>query len=188
MGVRDRLPALLAEADQIDRAIYRAVAATSTPMTDRAMRRVSEAANYSRLWIAWSAALALTGSRGRVAATAGLASVAATSALANLVIKPLGNRRRPDREGDRVPPSRQVGMPGSRSFPSGHAASAAAFASATGRALPASSLPVHCLAVTVAYSRVHTGVHYPGDVIAGAVAGAVMADFVGGAVLRRLTH
>lgn len=179
---------LLDEADQVDRAVYRAVAGTSTPQLDVAMRVLSEAANYSRLWIASSAVLAASGSRGRVAAGSGLAAVAVTSAFANLVVKPLGRRRRPNRGAEQVPEARHVGMPGSRSFPSGHAASAAAFASAVGRVLPVAGVPLHGLAALVAYSRVHTGVHYPGDVVAGVLAGVVIADLTGGPVTSYLTR
>ena len=32
------------------------------------------------------------------------------------------------------------------------------------------------LATAVAYSRVHTGVHYPGDVIIGSLAGLLLAE------------
>jgi membrane-associated phospholipid phosphatase len=186
MDAPNRLRAVLAEADLIDHAVYRAVASTRTPVTDRAMRRLSLAANYSRIWIASAAVLAASGPRGRVAAGSGLASVAATSVVANLIAKPLSKRPRPDRDSEPVAAGRHVTMPASRSFPSGHAASAAAFASAAGRALPPCSVPVHCLAALVAYSRVHTGVHYPGDVIAGVIAGAAIADLTGGAVARRL--
>jgi undecaprenyl-diphosphatase len=167
----------LAEVQRIDRAVYAAVAATSTPRLDGAMRRLSLAANYSRLSIASSLVLAVAGGpRGRRAAVAGMTSVAATSAVANLVIKPFGRRRRPDRAAQDVDPARQVPMPGSRSFPSGHTASAVAFASGVGQVLPAASIPLHILAALVAYSRVHTGVHYPGDVLAGAVLGSVVSD------------
>lgn len=183
-GLRGRL----AEANRIDQAVYAAVATTPTPLLDRAMRRLSEAANYSRLWIASSVLLAATaGPRGRLAAESGLASVAATSALANLIVKPVGNRRRPNRGGEEVPVERRITMPGSRSFPSGHAASAFAFASGTSRVLPAAGAPLRCLAALVAYSRVHTGVHYPGDAIAGAVGGAAIADLVTARVVRSLT-
>jgi undecaprenyl-diphosphatase len=182
-GLRGRLD----EANRIDHAVYAAVATTPTPLLDRAMRRLSEAANYSRLWIASSVLLAATaGPRGRLAAKSGLASVAATSAVANLVVKPVGNRRRPDRDGE-VAVARTITMPASRSFPSGHAASAFAFAAATSRVLPAAGGPLRCLAALVAYSRVHTGVHYPGDAIAGAVGGAAIADLVTARVVRSLT-
>jgi membrane-associated phospholipid phosphatase len=186
MDAPNRLRAVLAEADLIDHAVYRAVAGTRTPVTDRAMRRLSLAANYSRIWIASAAVLAASGPRGRVAAGSGLASLAATSAFANLIVKTLSKRPRPDRDSEPGAAGRHVKMPASRSFPSGHAASAAAFASAAGRALPPCSVPVHCLAGLVAYSRVHTGVHYPGDVIAGVIVGAAIADLTGGAVARRL--
>ena len=53
-------------------------------------------------------------------------------------------------------------MPESTSFPSGHAASAFAFAYAIGHHLPALAVPLRLLAAGVAYSRVHIGVRYPG--------------------------
>jgi len=74
-------------------------------------------------------------------------------------------------------------MPTSRSFPSGHAASAFAFSSAVGGELPALSTPLRLAATTVAYSRVHAGVHYPGDVVIGALIGAGM-----GTATRLLAH
>jgi undecaprenyl-diphosphatase len=46
--------------------------------------------------------------------------------------------------------------------------------------MPLAALPLHALAATVGYSRVHTGVHYPGDVLAGAVLGAMIADLTTG--------
>ena len=41
------------------------------------------------------------------------------------------------------------------------------------------------LAALVAYSRVHTGVHYPGDVLAGALLGAMIADITAGVLDAR---
>ena len=66
-------------------------------------------------------------------------------------------------------------MPASHSFPSGHTAAAVAFAAAAGRELPAARLPLGALAAAVGYSRVHTGVHYPGDVLAGVAVGVAVA-------------
>ncbi len=178
-------PEWVREIEQIDRAVYAAVAGTTTPRLDDAMRRVSHAANYSRLSIAAASVLAVAGgARGRRAAATGLASAAVTSAVVNLIVKPIGRRRRPDRDAEDVALPRQVRMPTSRSFPSGHTAGAVAFASGVGATMPLTSIPLHCLATLVAYSRVHTGVHYPGDVLAGALIGAVIADVTANALAR----
>ena len=42
--------------------------------------------------------------------------------------------------------------------------------------IPALGAPLRGLATAVAYSRVHTGVHYPGDVVAGALSGIVLGQ------------
>jgi len=176
----------LGEVDALDRAVYAAVAHASTPSLDRAMRILSSSANYSRLSLASAGVLALGGGpTGRRAAASGLAAVAATSAAANLLVKPLGRRRRPDRVRARVPRARHVRMPVTRSFPSGHTAAAAAFATGAGHVMPAASVPLHALAALVGYSRVHTGVHYPGDVVAGWLLGVVVADVTTHAIGRR---
>jgi membrane-associated phospholipid phosphatase len=41
---------------------------------------------------------------------------------------------------------------------------------------PPAAIPLRGLAALVAYSRVHTGVHYPVDVIAGALIGTALAQ------------
>jgi membrane-associated phospholipid phosphatase len=176
----------LAEIERLDRAVYLAIASTPTPRLDRALRMVSSAANYSRLSMAASLVLAAIGGRtGRRAAAGGMACVIATSATVNLLIKPLGRRRRPDRTGAGVPASRHVPMPASRSFPSGHSAAAVAFAAGASRWMPAASAPLYGLAALVSYSRIHTGVHFPGDVIAGALIGLTVADVTGSVLARR---
>jgi membrane-associated phospholipid phosphatase len=75
-------------------------------------------------------------------------------------MKLIGERHRPDRDGLGVPRQRWVTMPSWTSFPSGHSASAAAFAAAVGDLLPALKLPLRGAASVVAFSRVYTGVHY----------------------------
>ncbi len=75
-------------------------------------------------------------------------------------------------------------MPRSASFPSGHSASAFAFATAAGAELPLLAFPLRSLAAAVAYSRVHGGAHYPGDVIAGSLIGGATAA----AVVRLQRH
>jgi undecaprenyl-diphosphatase len=70
-------------------------------------------------------------------------------------------------------------MPRSRSFPSGHTAAAFAFATGAGRVLPWAGPPLGALAALVGYSRIHTGVHYPIDVIVGALCGVTLAEATG---------
>ena len=167
----------LDEAERLDVGVYAAIARTPTPTIDRFMSRLSRAADYSRLSLASAAVLALAGGRdGRRAAVVGLASVAVTTTVANLVAKPLGRRRRPDRTAQEVPLARHVRMPVSSSFPSGHSAAAFAFAAGVAHVSPAAAAPLRALAALVAYSRVHTGVHYPGDVVAGSLLGIALAE------------
>jgi len=170
---------MLDELERIDAAVYRAVAATPTPALDGLLRRSSRAADRSALWMAIALGLSVTGGRGRRAAARGVASIALTSAVVNLGLKPLHRRRRPDNAPVLETPGRSVRMPRSASFPSGHSASAFAFATAVGSEIPVLALPLRALAATVAYSRVHGGAHYPGDVIAGSLIGGAAATFVG---------
>jgi len=162
---------VLHQAGAVDRAVYEAVASVPTPALDRVMRGLSGAADHSVLWLGIAAAIAGQGPSGRRAAARGLLAIGAASALVNLGMKALAARRRPDRVGTGVPGQRHVPMPSSTSFPSGHSASAFAFAAAVGRDRPWAGAALQFLAGAVAYSRVHTGVHYPGDTIAGALIG-----------------
>ena len=174
------------ELTRLDLAVYAAVAATPTPVLDLALRRLSHAADYSRLWIGTAALLACTGGvTGRRAAVNGLVSTGVASAIVNLALKPLGRRRRPDRATHDVPLARHVAMPRTTSFPSGHAASAFSFSTGVATASPAAGIPLSAAAALVAYSRVHTGVHYPVDVIAGAVAGVALTPVALAAAERR---
>ena len=173
------------ELSKLDVAAYAAIASTRTPALDAVFRQLSRAANKSRLWLGCSAMLAACGgSRGRRAAENGLASIALTSGVVNLVLKRLGNRRRPNRLMYDVPVARQVTMPESTSWPSGHSASAFAFASGVGAAWPQVGIPLSFLASLVAYSRVHTGVHYPSDTIAGTTCGVALAPIAVAALER----
>jgi membrane-associated phospholipid phosphatase len=167
--------------DATDIAACDAIVGTATPRLDRVLVGVSNAANFSRLWLVTAAAAAVVGGgRGRRAACQGVLAIALTSAVTNLILKPLAGRPRPVRSHGRpVPHSRRVRRPVSASFPSGHAASAFAFASAMGHAASGARLPLRAAAAIVAYSRVHTGVHYPSDVATGAVIGNLCGWAVG---------
>jgi membrane-associated phospholipid phosphatase len=66
-----------------------------------------------------------------------------------------------------------------------HSGSAAAFAVAVGDVLPGLGLPLRAAAAVVAFSRIYTGVHYPGDIVVGAVVGALLGRATS-TVARRL--
>jgi len=175
----------LSDAKAVDAAVYAAVAGSETPALDTAMRRLSRAADNSKLWFAIAATLGLGGRRGRRAALRGLASLGLASAFANLVAKPLTSRRRPERRELEELADRHVPMPETSSFPSGHTASAFAFATGAGAEVPALSAPLRAVATLVGYSRVHTGVHYPADALAGAFIGVSAAEAAGRLLRRR---
>ncbi len=158
----------------LDLAAVRRVARVNSPALDRVMPALSEAANHGKLWITLGACLQATGNRraGR-AARRGLASLAVASATANIIGKGLASRRRPDAE---VPAARRLPhAPWTSSFPSGHAASAAAFATGATIEMPELAAGVVALALAVGASRVVTGVHYPSDVLAGFAIGTAAA-------------
>ena len=179
-------PTWLRDAERVDLAVYAAIAQTPTPALDKAMATLTSAADYSKLSLVAAGSLAAFGGRrGRRAARDGLVSVGVTAAVVNLALKPLGGRRRPDRVAEHVPLTRHARMPGSTSFPSGHSAAAFAFATGVGHVLPVGSIPLQGLAAVIAYSRVHTGVHYPGDVLIGALAGTILARVTTHAIDRR---
>jgi membrane-associated phospholipid phosphatase len=162
-----------------DQALYAAVAASPTPWLDEPARRLSQAANFSRIWLAVAAEIAVAcGPDGRRAALRGVIAVGVTSATVNIGMKTIRPRQRPDRAGAHVPATRLVTMPASGSFPSGHSASAFAFASCVGARLPGAAAPLLGLAAAVACSRVYTGVHFPGDVIVGSLIGAAIGRAV----------
>jgi membrane-associated phospholipid phosphatase len=180
MSARAKAVTVLGELGQVDLAVYRAIAGTPSPTLDRPMRRLSAAANWSRLWLATGGVMAVAGGgAGRRAAAAGLVALAVNSAVVNLGLKLAARRRRPDRDSAGVPRGRRVPMPASASFPSGHTASGFAFANAVAHTLPAAAAPLGMLATAIGYSRIHTGVHYPGDVVIGVVIGTAVGEAVG---------
>ncbi|MFD7067000.1 bifunctional phosphatase PAP2/diacylglycerol kinase family protein [Streptomyces sp. NPDC059913] len=169
-----------------DLALFQRVAGRHWPGADQVLPRLSRGADHGLLWFGAAAGMAALGgsARARRAAVRGVASLAVASAAINTVGKRTVRRERPIL--DLVPAVRQLKrQPFTTSFPSGHAASAAAFA--TGVALESKGwgAVVAPVAVAVAASRVYTGVHYPGDVLAGAVLGVGAAFALRGVVPTR---
>ncbi|MGQ0631323.1 MAG: bifunctional phosphatase PAP2/diacylglycerol kinase family protein [Sporichthyaceae bacterium] len=162
----------LMRVDKVDKVLTAALNSRETPRLDVVLPALSRAANHGVLWAGVGAALWATRSPElRRSALRGLGSLALASAAANGPAKYLARRPRPGLA--QTPLARQLlRQPVTYSFPSGHSASAAAFATGVALENPVVAVPVAIVALGVGVSRVHNGVHYPTDVLAGFALGA----------------
>ncbi len=164
------------EINLVDRELVRRSATIPPSAADEGLKRLTRTANHSLLWLAVAAVLFSRKGATRRAALRGVAAIGGASLTINAMAKPLLPRRRPAWEDVLVPRRlRRDERPSSSSFPSGHAASAAAFTTAVTMECPPVGLAVAPVAAVVAYSRLHTGVHYPSDVVAGMLLGSGIA-------------
>jgi undecaprenyl-diphosphatase len=104
------------------------------------------------------------------ALSASLAAGVATITVA--LLKEVTDRARPPVAESSVQPL--IAIPDSTSFPSGHAATAFAAATAVALVYPRFRVPVLLLAALVALSRVYLGVHYWSDVLVGSLFGVAV--------------
>jgi diacylglycerol kinase family enzyme/membrane-associated phospholipid phosphatase len=160
---------------QLDRRLHAYIGGLPTTPADRWLRRLSNAANHGRLWLGIAAVLGARKGHLRRGAVRGVGSMLFSSGVVNLVLKRIFGRVRPDLANLRA--ERHLRRsPVTLSFPSGHSSSAAAFVTGLAMESPLAGAALAPVALGVGYSRVHVGVHYPGDVVAGlAVGGAVAA-------------
>ncbi len=121
----------------------------------------------------------------RAPAIAAAATLAMTSA-AVFVLKSVSGRVRPCNALDWCH-TLPIDVPSDNSFPSGHAAGSFAFALFVSRLEPRAAWLLVPLASLVSLSRVALGVHYPTDVLAGALLGAAIGWLGARAYARRFT-
>jgi membrane-associated phospholipid phosphatase len=143
-----------------------------TPGLESAAKALGKAGNNGAVWVVLGLALALLDPDRReswlICAALGPVSIAL-----NYAIKLLVRRPRPVLEG--LPPL--GGAPSSLSFPSAHALSSFAVATAMVRVDPATAGAL-VVALALSLGRPYLGMHYPSDVIAGAILGVLLGLIV----------
>ena len=142
------------------------------PALERAMRLLGRAGNNGAVWVAINAVLAIVDPSNREAwlICAALGPIAIG---VNYAIKLLVRRPRPVLDG--LPPL--GGAPSSLSFPSAHSTSSFAVATAATRIAPEAAV-LYVLAAAIAIGRPYLGMHYPSDVLAGALLGTALGLLV----------
>ena len=146
-----------------------------SPGLERVVAAYSRAGEHAACWLALGLAGGLTSGAGdrRRCWLRGVGVVAVSYGV-NQAIKFVVRRRRPDLDG--LPPLTPVVT--RLSFPSAHATTSFAAARAYRRLVPAWAL--YLAAGAFAVSRPYLGVHYPSDVVAGAVLGTAVAELLPG--------
>ncbi len=143
-----------------------------TPALETAAKALGKTGNNGAVWLALGVVLAIVDSSNREAwlICAALGPIAIGL---NYAVKLVVRRPRPVLEG--LPPL--GGAPSSLSFPSAHATSSFAVATAMVRVEPLGAL-AFILAIALALGRPYLGMHYPSDVLAGAILGIALGLIV----------
>ena len=155
------------------------------PALDEGMRFVSKLGDHGMIWIVIGVLFLLMGFWKKVWFRNGflvLFSLLADLILCNKMLKPLFDRTRPYYVLDYEPLIPPVG---DASFPSGHTAVSFAAATAIYAINRKWGIAAYAFAVLMGFSRLYLGVHFPLDVLGGAVVGTVAAKIVIGLMKRR---
>ncbi len=151
----------------MDRALLRLLRTRGHwPPLERAATLYAQAGQHGLLWQAVGALGFAVSRRSDYSRTMRVVLIAF---VANTAVKQVVGRSRPDLGAD-LPPL--VSTISGRSYPSAHATTSFAAAGALSRVLPAP--PLYVAAGAMALTRPYLGVHYPSDVVAGAVLGRAL--------------
>lgn len=149
---------------------------------DWLMPFISGLSNHGEVWILFAAILLLL-RRQRAYGLSAACALTLDLISCNIVLKPLIGRVRPFAFRPELP--LLVPPPGDASFPSGHTAAAFAVVFALKTAGSPLWRPALALAVVTAFSRLYLYVHWPTDVLGGALLGAA-AGWAGAKIAEAL--
>ncbi|HTY35675.1 MAG TPA: phosphatase PAP2 family protein [Bacteroidota bacterium] len=124
----------------------------------------------------WLLLLTKGGRHGRIAALLLIPTIVLSDQLSSSVLKYIIERARPCHELSNV--HLLVGCGSGYSFPSSHAVNNFAGALVLSYFLPRWTWAFFTFASVIAFSRIYVGVHYPSDVLGGAVIGLFIAGIV----------
>jgi undecaprenyl-diphosphatase len=158
---------MLKRLERLDRRLLRAMRTRChSHEAESAVKGLGLAGEWGAIWVALGLAAAAADERrrGRWLRAAGAAPAAVG---ANYLVKLAVRRQRPRLR--RLPPL--ASAPSRLSFPSAHATSSLAAATAMGRVSPGARGPLYALAAAICLTRPYLGMHYPSDVVGGAALG-----------------
>lgn len=149
----------------------------ANPYTDKLMPFITERDNWFILYfIIWIFLFFKGGRKGKVSAVLILILILVADQLSDNLIKPLFHRTRPCNELSGV--HLLTGCTESYSFPSNHAVNNFAAAFLFSKFYPGMKYFLFTGALIVSLSRVFCGVHYPSDVLGGALIGIIFASLI----------
>ncbi|EKS4343545.1 phosphatase PAP2 family protein [Clostridium sporogenes] len=142
---------------------------------DKIMIFITSIGNLGLIWIAISLLLLISKKYRKVGMLC-IASLVLSSLIGEVVLKNLVQRGRPFTAIEGI--NLLVKAPKSFSFPSGHTVSSFAVAIVIGKKIKKFKLPIYILAFSIAFSRLYLYVHYPSDVLVGALIGIISANII----------
>ncbi len=161
---------VLERLQRLDRRLLRGMRTRyHAPQVEEAVKALGRAGEWGAVWVAIGLGAA-TADATRRPRWLRAAAVAPAAVGVNYLVKLAVRRRRPRLR--RLPPL--ASAPSELSFPSAHATSSLAAATAMGRVAPGARPPLYGLAAAICLTRPYLGMHYPSDVLGGAAIGLLI--------------